>query len=280
MDPERLAQWQAADALFDQWLDLPAGERATWLATQTPTPEVRQRLDQLITAHEHPRAAMDPGGGNLAGCRLGDWALEEELGRGGMAVVYRASREQGIARQQAAIKILTLGALGAAGRERFHREASILARLNHPNVTALVDSGVAADGTCWLAMPLVDGERIDAWCDANALDAHAIVRLYLQVCGAVAYAHRNLVIHRDIKPPNVLVDADGHVRLLDFGIGQFADVQAEATLTMWRALTPGYAAPEQLRGLRVDTRGSARPCCSRFLGPSERPCVRFLLWST
>src|SRR3546814_18728178 len=82
-------------------------------------------------------------------------------------------------------------------------------------------------------MPLVDGERIDRWCEAKAPDAHAIVRLYLQVCGAVAYAHRNLVIHRDIKPSNVLVDDDGHVRLLDFGIGQFADTQDERTQPMW-----------------------------------------------
>src|SRR3546814_4832963 len=109
--------------------------------------------------------------------------------------------------------------------------------LNHPNVTALIDSGGAEDGTCWLAMPLVDGERIDRWCDANALDSHAIVRLYLQVCGAVAYAHRNLVIQRDIKPSNVLVDDDGHVRLLDLGIGKLTDTRDERTNTMWRALT-------------------------------------------
>ena len=248
MDPEKLAHWQAADALFDQWLDLPGTQRAPWLARQAAEPPVLRRLEQLIAAHQRPRAGMDPAGSDLAGCQLGDWTLETELGRGGMAVVYRAWREQGMARQQAAVKILTLGALGATGRERFHREAAILARLNHPNVTALVDSGVAEDGTCWLAMPLVDGQRIDDWCDAQALDARDIVRLYLQVCDAVAYAHRNLVIHRDLKPSNVLVDSDGHVRLLDFGIGQFTDAEGERTQTMWRALTPGYAAPEQLRG--------------------------------
>ncbi|MGY1458784.1 MULTISPECIES: protein kinase domain-containing protein [unclassified Luteimonas] len=248
MDHEQLAQWQAADIAFDRWLDLPASGRDDWLAAQDLTPPVRRRLEQLIAAHERPRAALAPDGSNLAGCQLGDWTLDSELGRGGMAVVYRAWREQGVARQQAAVKILTLGALGAIGRERFRREAEILARLNHPNVTALVDSGVAEDGTFWLAMPLVDGERIDHWCDAKALDARAIVRLHLQVCGAVAYAHRNLVIHRDLKPSNVLVDADGQVRLLDFGIGQFTDVESERTHTMWRALTPGYAAPEQLRG--------------------------------
>ena len=248
MDPEKLAHWQAADAAFDHWLDLPDAQRDAWLATENLPEPVRRRLVQLINAHQQPRASLDPAGNNLAGCRLGDWTLDTELGRGGMAVVYRAWREDGIARQQAAVKILTLGALGATGRERFQREATILARLNHPNVTALIDSGVADDGTCWLAMPLVDGQRIDRWCETHSPDARAIVRLYLQVCEAVAYAHRNLVIHRDIKPSNVLVDDDGHVRLLDFGIGQFADAEGERTQTMWRALTPGYAAPEQLAG--------------------------------
>ncbi len=248
MEPEKLAQWQAADALFDQWLDQPEAGRDAWLATQAPPDAVRRLLDQLIAAHRRPSAALEPAGGDLAGRRLGEWTLAEELGRGGMAVVYRAWRDSGAARQQAAVKVLTLGALGAAGRERFHREAAILARLNHPNAAALIDSGVADDGTCWLAMPLVEGERIDRWCEARGADARAIVRLSLQVCAAVAYAHRNLVIHRDLKPSNVLVDASGHVRLLDFGIGQFSDAEADRTQTMWRALTPGYAAPEQLRG--------------------------------
>ncbi|MFC3716625.1 serine/threonine protein kinase [Luteimonas soli] len=253
MDPEKLAHWQAADAAFDQWLDLSDHERDDWLARRALPDPVRRRLVQLIAAHRNPTAVLDPSGSDLAGRQLGDWTLDTELGRGGMAVVYRGWRTDGMARQQAALKVLTLGALGATGRDRFSREAAILARLNHPNVTALIDSGVAGDGTCWLAMPLVDGLRIDRWCDDKALDAHAIVRLYLQVCGAVAYAHRNLVIHRDIKPSNVLVDDNGHVHLLDFGIGQFADAQDERTRTMWRALTPGYAAPEQLTGALPST---------------------------
>lgn len=248
MDSEELSHWQAADAAFDRWLDLPENERDAWLAGESLPEPVRRRLVQLIAAHLRPSAALDTGRGNLAGSRLGDWTLDSELGRGGMAVVYRAWREDGFARRQAAVKILTLGAMGSAGGDRFRREATILARLNHPNVTGLIDSGVADDGTCWLAMPLVDGERIDHWCERHALDADAIVRLHMQVCGAVAYSHRNLVIHRDIKPSNVLVDGDSHVRLLDFGIGQLADVESERTQTLWRALTPGYAAPEQLRG--------------------------------
>lgn len=253
MDPERQAEWQAADTLFGQWLELSEPEREEWLASLAVEEGVRRRLEQMLAAHHNPRVSLDRDGGNLTGCRLGGWTLESELGRGGMAVVYRAWREQGMARQQAAIKILTLGALGATGRDRFQREAGILARLNHSNITALVDSGVADDGTCWLAMPLVEGERISDWCETQSLDAHATVRLYLQVCDAVAYAHRNLVVHRDLKPSNVLVDAGGHVRLLDFGIGQFTDSDDERTQTMWRAMTPGYAAPEQLRGAPPST---------------------------
>ncbi|HUH91310.1 MAG TPA: protein kinase, partial [Lysobacter sp.] len=255
MDAEQQAEWQAADALFGQWLELDQSEREAWLAALEIEERVRHRLERMLAAHRNPRPSLDfSGDGNgLAGRRLGGWTLESELGRGGMAVVYRAWREQGMARQQAAIKILTLGALGAIGRERFQREAGILARLNHPNITALVDSGIADDGTCWLAMPLVEGQRINDWCETQSLDAHAIVRLYLQVCNSVAYAHRNLVIHRDLKPSNVLVDAGGHVRLLDFGIGQFTDSLDERTQTLWRAMTPGYAAPEQLQGAPPST---------------------------
>lgn len=248
MDVEQLEEWRAADALFDQWLDQAEPERDAWLAAQQMPAAVRRRVLQLVRAHERTGNALDSAAGDLAGRSLGDWTLESELGRGGMAVVYLARREQGMASQRAAVKVLTLAALGAGGRERFQREAGILARLGHPNITRLIDSGVADDGTCWLAMPLVEGERIDHWCQARGLDARAIVQLYLQVCAAVAYAHRNLVIHRDLKPSNVLVDTDGNVHLLDFGIGQFADVPGEPTRTQWRALTPGYAAPEQLRG--------------------------------
>ncbi|HZW19118.1 MAG TPA: hypothetical protein VFF71_09970, partial [Luteimonas sp.] len=105
MDPEKIAHWQAADAAFDHWLDLPDSERGAWLATEDLPEPVRRRLAQLIIAHQQPRASLDPAGNNLAGCRLGEWTLDTELGRGGMAVVYRAWREDGMARQQAAVKI-------------------------------------------------------------------------------------------------------------------------------------------------------------------------------
>ena len=245
IEPNDIDTWRTADALFDQWLDVAEDARAAWLESRQLEPAIRLRLQQLIDAHGRPSTVLDPGTGDLSGLRLGPWTLESELGRGGMAVVYRAWRDDGIARQQAAVKVLTLGALGASGRERFQREAEIQSRLDHPHIVPLVDSGIAADGTCWLAMPLVQGARIDDWAQARGLDTRAVVELLRQVGEAVAHAHRNLVIHRDLKPSNVLVEADGHVRLLDFGIGRFADAGDPQTRTLWRALTPGYAAPEQ-----------------------------------
>src|SRR3546814_8223015 len=111
-----------------------------------------------------------------------------------------------------------MGSLAGRGRRQFLREQESLLRLRHPYIAPLFDAGVASDGTPWLAMGQVDGSRIDEWCDARGLDVSARVKLVLQVCEALAHAHRNLVIHRDIKPSNVLVDADGRVRLLAFGI--------------------------------------------------------------
>src|SRR5690606_31884573 len=132
MQAETLAHWRAADALFDQWLDLDEAARHGWPRGLQLPPAVDERLRKLIGAHRRPDAAFGNAGNDLAGRTLGSWTLDEELGRGGMAVVHRAHREQGMGRQQAAIKILTLAALGASGRERFRREAEILARLNHP----------------------------------------------------------------------------------------------------------------------------------------------------
>src|SRR5690606_34518486 len=136
------------------------------------------------------------------------------------------------------------------GRRRFLREHQVLARLTHPHIAALLDAGVLEDGTPYLAMQRVDGVRIDAWCRERALPPRAIVALFLQVCEAVAHANRLLVVHRDLKPGNILVDAEGTVRLLDFGIARLLDeaVEGDSTRTEFRALTPQFAAPEQFRG--------------------------------
>ena len=148
-----------------------------------------------------------------------------------MAVVYRAARDIGGTTQVAALKLMTIGALVGLGRERFLREQSILTRLDHPNIAALLDAGVLADGTPWLAMVLVEGERIDSWCRDRRLDSREIVEVFLSVCSAVAYAHRSLIVHRDLKPSNILVGQDGRARLLDFGIARLIDDDSAADAT-------------------------------------------------
>ena len=258
---ERLA-WQQADRILDDLFDLPPDTRHARLAALALAPDLQQRVERLLAALQdadgvldHPEKLVLPVPADaLRGRRLGRWELDGEIGRGGMSVVYQAHSVEGPAGQDAAVKVLTLGALAGSGREQFLREQDLLLRLRHPYIAPMHDAGIAGDGTPWLAMARVEGERIDAWCDARGLAVAARVRLVLQVCEALAHAHRNLVIHRDIKPSNVLVDDDGRVRLLDFGIARLADAaEAERTATALRALTPEYAAPEQFSGAPATT---------------------------
>jgi serine/threonine-protein kinase len=258
MDAAERELWRQADRIFDEMIDLPDDQRDARLAALQSQPRLHAHVQRLLAAHDGaagvleqpvPIALMPEGKDALSGRQLGRWRLIEEIGRGGMSVVYRAVAEHGSAGQLAAVKVLTLAALADHGRERFLREQQALLRLRHPYLATLYDAGVADDGTPWLAMALVEGERIDQWCAAHQLDVRARVRLMLQVCEALGYAHRNLVIHRDIKPSNVLVDDDGHVRVLDFGIARLVDERpSERTATSCRALTPDYASPEQFTG--------------------------------
>jgi hypothetical protein len=260
MDPRERSIWQAADAILDSLLDLPPERRQARLEQLAEDPQVLQRVQRLLDGIEdagpldRPLAelavqVLDPDAApDLAGQRLGRWELQQWLGEGGMAVVYRATSVVPPLDQQAAVKVLSLGAVARGGRERFLREQAVLARLRHPYIAPLYEAGVAADGTPWLAMALVEGQRIDHWCSARQLDLGARLDLVEQVADALAYAHRNLVVHRDIKPSNVLVDEDGLVRLLDFGIGRELAEGGERTRTQLRALTPEYAPPEQARG--------------------------------
>src|SRR5690554_6346522 len=259
-DAERDA-WAQADRILDRLLYLAPRSRRAHLACMDIDDALRDHVDRLLAAMEsddglldHPERMLPSLTRHaLRGRRLGRWELEAEIGRGGVAVVYRARSLDGPTGQVAAVKILTLGALADAGRDQFLREQQMLLRLRHPYIAPLHDAGIAEDGTPWLAMALVEGARIDDWCEARTLDAHARVRLVLQVCEAVAHAHRSLVIHRDIKPSSVLVDQDGHVRLLDFGIARLGDGGDERTATALRALTPEYAAPEQFSGAPATT---------------------------
>ncbi len=265
MDATEQAAWRTADRLFAELLDLDPAARKLRLRTLVVDELVRERLASLLACSEQDHDWLDHDDSDplrwavtapahaLLGRRFGAWEIESELGRGGMAVVYRAHRADGAVEQVAALKLLTSGTLGRDGAERFRRETDILARLDHPNIVGLLDAGVADDGTPWLVMPLIEGPRIDDWCRAHDSDTRQVATLFLQVCAAVDNAHRSLIIHRDLKPSNVLVDRNGQVRLLDFGIARLVDQPDEATATHWRALTPDYAAPEQFQGQSPST---------------------------
>ncbi len=181
------------------------------------------------------------------GKRLGVFRLIREIGRGGMGVVWLAERDDGEYSQQVAIKcIVDRGS--ERGVELFRRERQILAELGHPNIARLLDGGRGDDGLLWFAMELVEGVAIDRHAREGGLSLDARLRLFMAVIDAVSVAHARLVIHRDIKPGNVLVDADGRAKLLDFGIAALADDDAAA-----RAYSPGWASPEQQAGGSVGT---------------------------
>jgi serine/threonine-protein kinase len=187
--------------------------------------------------------------------RIGAWRLLRLIGRGGMGAVYLAERADGQYEARAALKILPVGIRDAAARGRFIAERQILARLVHDNITRLLDGGVTDDGTPYFVMDYVEGTSIDAYCDANRLNLEQRLDLILKVCDTVQFAHQNLIVHRDIKPGNVLIDASGTVRLLDFGIAKLLDendLPAELTFLARRPLTPTYASPEMLLAQPVD----------------------------
>ncbi len=257
MDEKQAALWRQADAIFDAVLDLPPAERAARLAA---LPEALRRcvarlLDAAARSGPLDSAPALHATQPAAPLHIGAWTLGEAIGRGGMSVVHAAWRDVSGQRQQAALKLLTVAALASDGKQRFLREHHALARLTHPRIAALLDAGVLPDGTPYLAMQRVEGERIDHWCQARALTSRAVVELFLQVCDAVAHANRHLVVHRDLKPGNILVDAQGEVRLLDFGIARLLDeaIEGEATGTGQRALTPQFAAPECFSGVDTGT---------------------------
>lgn len=254
MDPrERLALRLLRDAL-----DVDAGvERERFLAERCGDDTLlRARVDRLLVGARDDEGNERTHGGDdatdpLVGTRLGAFRVLERVGRGGMGVVYRGLREGDDFAQEVALKLIRRGFDFDDIRARFLRERRILARLDHPHLARFIDGGVADDGRPWFALEFVRGETITRWCDEHRLDLRARVRLFLDVCAAVQYAHAQLVVHRDLKPANILVDADGRVRLLDFGIARLLGGDGEdagappTTIDARYALTPEYAAPEQ-----------------------------------
>ena len=263
------ARWQRIESLLHRVLDTPAGERAALLAAEcADDAALRAEVESLAAASEGDAAPLTAGiavsGTRLPpmaapelvpGTRLGPWEVKALIGRGGMGEVYRAERADGSTTQTVAVKVLRAEA--ADHLTRFHAERRILARLEHPGIARLVDSGVTADGRPAMAMEFVQGVPLLEHARGHALDLAARLALFQQVCEAVAYAHASLVIHRDLKPGNVLVTREGRVKLLDFGVAKLLDPMAfgESTHTLTRVapLTPGHAAPEQLQGQAITT---------------------------
>ncbi len=207
-----------------------------------PASELASRL---VESDEH----------DLIGQELGGWRVLALLGSGGMGTVYRVRREGDGFSRDGALKLVKRGMDSHGVLARFRRERHILARLEHPNIAGLFDGGMAPDGRPYLVMAHVDGEPLLDWAQRSGADLRQRLRLFVQLCDAVAHAHRQLIVHRDIKPANVLVDGNGDVRLLDFGIAKVleADADAEQTVAAGAFLSRAYAAPEQHSGGAVTT---------------------------
>ena len=189
--------------------------------------------------------------------RIGPWRIKDELGRGGMGTVYRAERDDGSFAQTVAVKLIRAELVSGELRRRFDSERRILASLEHPNVARLLDAGTTAQGVPYLVLEYVAGEPIDAFCDAQKLDAGQRLALFRLVCAAVHAAHQRLILHRDLKTANVLVDANGTPKLLDFGIAKLLVPETPADdltrVGFARPLTPEWSSPEQLRGEALST---------------------------
>jgi serine/threonine protein kinase len=267
MTTSKQERWQLLSQLLDKALDMPEAERAPWLAAlRSEDPEMADSLDRALADRESKRFAAFLEGpsplaaesleSTLVGRHIGPYIVDAEAGRGGMGSVWRAHRADGRYEGTVAIKFVHSMWIGKAGEQRFQFEGRALARLNHPNIARLLDAGVAEGSQPYLVLEYVEGEPIDVYCERMGLDVTARVRLFLDVLHAVAHAHSNLIVHRDIKPGNVFVKPDGTVKLLDFGIAKLIDDDSEAvqlTRASAIALTPQYAAPEQLLGQPIST---------------------------
>jgi serine/threonine protein kinase/tetratricopeptide (TPR) repeat protein len=260
-------QWQRAKPLLEEAIALDAPERFSFLDRMCEgDPELRREVESLLTSSEQVRTmflktpAIDlkpvVGSSSLrTGQNVGPYQIVEQIGQGGMGEVYRAVRADGQFSKQVAIKMVQGGSTLLV--ERFRHERQILASLEHANIARLLDGGTAENGVPYLVMELVEGTRIDEYCKQHEPSVTERLQLFLQVCGAVQFAHQRLIIHRDIKPGNILVTSDGVPKLLDFGIAKILKAVdpngADSTLTMFRLLTPQYASPEQIRGEAITT---------------------------
>jgi hypothetical protein len=249
--------------LYARALELASPERERFVAEiDAAHPPLAAELRRLLAVDGGPgvldrspwRSAAEAVTADRVLERLGPYRIERELGRGGMGRVFLAEQQGADFTRQVALKVVNPGGAGPEVERRFREERRILASLEHPGIARFYDAGRSEDGTWFLALEYVEGEDFLSFLRRRRLGLRSRIELFLQVLDAVDFAHRRLVVHRDLKPGNVLVDGEGRAKLLDFGISRILDTEdteEPATRTELRALTPAYASPEQVRGERV-----------------------------
>ncbi|TDR35360.1 serine/threonine-protein kinase [Tahibacter aquaticus] len=263
-------QFRRVCDLFDAVVDLPLAQQTNRLRELCDDPALCAEVEALLRADaqggafdaaaraQRDRLAQDDDGADVDAVATNAapaWRVVREAGRGGMGIVYLVERGTGELRQRGALKVLHRSGDSVVALARFDRERRVLAQLDHPAIARLLETGLREDGAPYLVMDYVDGEPIDRYVAQRKLGLGERLLLFLDVCAAVAHAHRQLVVHRDIKPANVLVTEEGRVKLLDFGIAKLLDDSAgtDLTRTQGEPLTPRYAAPEQLSGGPITT---------------------------
>ena len=254
------------EAIFNEAIETPAAVRTALIAERCGGDEsmiaevesllrASETVEQLTSGRLRPTGAADALPERR---RIGPYELGRLLGRGGMGAVYLAHRVDGQFEQQVAIKLIDLPLATDFFRERFRQERQILAGLQHPYIARLLDGGVTPDGDLYLAMEYVDGTPIHRFCEQHQLSAARRLALFKRVCEAVQFAHQNLVVHRDLKPDNILVAEDGTPRLLDFGTAKLVsptmeNQEGDLTRQGFQSYTPQYASPEQVLGNPITT---------------------------
>ncbi|MFI5181480.1 MAG: tetratricopeptide repeat protein, partial [Thermoanaerobaculia bacterium] len=265
-DPERYGRLRE---LFHDAVEQSSAERERLMASLAGSDlDLVSELRSLLEAHDaagefvgdglavHRQAFDEEVGASLVGRRLGAYRLERLLGRGGMGAVYLGRRVDESFDQQVAVKLLRPEIASPELVRRFRTERQALAYLKHPNIARLLDGGTTEDGLPFLVMEYVAGMPLEEHCAARCLPIAARLALFTTICGAVEEAHRHLIVHRDIKPANILVDADGTVKLLDFGIAKLLEEGSDQTRPLTRAAgyaTLAFASPEQLTGGAITT---------------------------
>ncbi|MGE0131111.1 MAG: tetratricopeptide repeat protein [Blastocatellales bacterium] len=258
MDTER---WKRTEELFAAALEQEPERREAFLqAACADDPALRVEVESLLDARAHAANFIETPASAFAadllpeearaneGKRCGPYRLIREIGRGGMGEVWLAERDDGRFDQRVAIKVIKRGMDTDEVSRRFAQERRILAQLNHPGIARLLDGGETADGRPWFALEYVEGERLDHYCESRKLGLKERLELFREICAAVQYAHQNLVIHRDLKPGNILVTEEDAPKLLDFGIAKLLDPEGQTTGltgTWQRVMTLDYASPEQ-----------------------------------